>query len=127
MQVKTLLYRALLSPLHFAVFKQQQALEAAMFKCRTSSSPENMTLPHLRDFDEILKEHDSQNLLFFLETSDASQLTVRQSCALESAAKFSGRVVLLLMTSPVGQLLFLSFFLLINFFLLFLINFLTYC
>ena len=122
MQVKTLLYRALLSPLHFAVFKQQQALEAAMFKCRTSSSPENMTLPHLRDFDEILKEHDSQNLLFFLETSDASQLTVRQSCALESAAKFSGWTGVLLVTSPVGQPLFVSLFWLIIFFLSFFLD-----
>ena len=69
-----------------------------------------MTLPHLRDFDEILKDHDSQQLLFFLETSDASQVTVRQACALESAAKISGRVVVVLLTSSVGPQLVLCIF-----------------
>ena len=101
LQVRSAVYGALLSQLNFAIFKQQQDLEEAMLQCKTPNSLANMSLPHLMDLDEMLKEQDSQNLIFFLETSDKSQVTVRQSCALESAAKFSGRVVVLLVTSPV--------------------------
>ena len=42
---------------------------------------------------------DSHKLMFFLETSGSSALTIRQACALESAARKSGRKVFLLMTS----------------------------
>ena len=111
MQVRLVVYRALLSPLQFAIFKQQQDLEEAMLQCKTPNSPANMSLTDLMDLDEILKEHDSKKLLFFLETSDKSQVTVRQSCALESAAKFSGRTVVLLMTTPVGLIFELLFIL----------------
>ena len=115
LQVRSAVYGSFLSPLDFAIFKQQQDLEEAILQCKTPNSLANMSLPNLMDLDEILKEQDSQNLLFFLETSDKSQVTVRQSCALESAAKFSGRVVLLLVTSPVGN--FCSLFLFYAYFL----------
>ena len=111
LQLRSVVYRALFSPLHFAIFKQQQSLEEATLKCKTPNSAANMSLPDLMNLDQMLKDQDSQNLLFFLETSDKSQVTVRQSCALESAAKFSGRTVVLLMTTPVGLIFELLFIL----------------
>ena len=62
-----------------------------------------MFLPDLSAFDAILLEHDYHNLMFCLETSGRPSLTIRQACAIESAQRASGRVVILAMSSQTAD------------------------
>ena len=90
--------RTLQDPLQYVVGRQKEEIELLQRNCH-KFGVENMFLPDLVKFDEILLARDSHKLMFFLETSDKPGLTIRQACAIESAEGRSGRSVILLMTS----------------------------
>ena len=85
-------------PLQFAIYKQKEAFHYKQSLCQHSKAVD-LTLPDLSMADHILQDLDHHHLAFLLETSGKSQLTVRQACAVESAARSSGRNVVLLMTA----------------------------
>ena len=93
-----IIQRTLQKPLQYRVGRQKEEIQQLQYNC-PKFGVENMFLPDLSQFDDILLESDPHKLMFFLETSDKPSLTIRQACALESAEGRSGRSVILLMTS----------------------------
>ena len=97
-QIRDAIMRTFKDPLQFMSFKQNQEFHYKHAFCAKSKDVE-LVLPDLSSLDSILLEMDHHHLSFLLETSGASQLTVRQACAVESAVRNSGRNVVLLMTA----------------------------
>ena len=91
-------FRATMSPFQFTVYKQKQKIVHYQKKCSKKCN-KNLDLINVVEVDEILLQLDYHKLMFFLETSGSSILTIRQACAIESAVARSGRTVVLLMTS----------------------------
>ena len=87
-----------MSPYQFIVHKQKIEIQKYKNKCSKKCN-RNVDLINLKQIDEMLIKLNSHKLMFFLETSGSSALTIRQACAVESAAQHSGRKVILLMTS----------------------------
>ena len=75
--------------------KQSQAVRLQQRFCQSKTSAVSYEVPDLSSVDRTLLE-TRQSLGFLLETSNRSSLSVRQGCAVESCARHSGRVCLLL-------------------------------
>ena len=99
--VDTLYYalsKPFMSPYQLVNYEQKQQISIQQRRC-SKKCHRNLKLPNLFQIDDLLLAEDSHRLMFFLETSGASSLTIRQACAVESAARVSARKVFLLMTS----------------------------
>ena len=84
-------------PLVYISHLQRQYMISQSELCRNSSSVVLTKLLCL--YFSILQETDEHYLVFLLETSNKSSITVRQGCALESCVKFSGRNCILVTLS----------------------------
>ena len=85
-------------PLDQAIRRQRQEVQELQLNCEKVVSYK-MLLPDLSVYDDILLTADYHNLMFFLETSNRHSLTIRQACAVESATRYSGRNVVLGLSS----------------------------
>ena len=85
-------------PLDQAIRRQRQEVQELQLNCEKVVSYK-MLLPDLSVYDDILLTADYHNLMFFLETSNRHSLTIRQACAVESAVRYSGRNVVLGLSS----------------------------
>ena len=94
----SMIYRVIKSPYQLTCYTQKQQIQEYQTKC-SKKCHRYLELINLAQVDDLLMREDSHKLMFFLETSGSSALTIRQACALESAARKSGRKVFLLMTS----------------------------
>ena len=100
-KVDSLVYvlsKPFMSPYLLVAYKQKQQILTQQSKC-SKKCHRDMKILNLFSIDELLLAEDSHKLMFFLETSGASSLTIRQACAVESAARISARKVFLLLTS----------------------------
>ena len=86
------------SPLRPMIQFQQQSIFLLQSSCAVNKDLE-YDLPDLSSADDLILSHNHNHLAFLLETSGRSHLSVRQACAVESAARHSGRNVLLLMVT----------------------------
>ena len=100
--VRDAVMQRFMDPLHFLIYKQKEAVHAKQASCDNSSEL-HLPLQDLSFADNLLLSLDHHRLAFLLETSGKSQLTVRQACAVESAARSSGRTVILLMTATTAS------------------------
>ena len=100
-KVDSLVYvlsKPFMSPYQLVAYKQKQQISTHQRIC-SKKCHRDLKLLNLFSIDELLLAEDSHKLMFFLETSGASSLTIRQACAVESAARISARKVFLLLTS----------------------------
>ena len=90
--------RTLQNSLQYGMRRQKEEIKQLQKNCPRFNM-ENMFLPDLSVFDDILLESDPHKLMFMLETSTNNTINIRQACAVESAEGRSGRHVILLITS----------------------------
>ena len=96
--VRDIFLRLWLSPIKFRIYKQREEVHIKQSHCGQHTQV-LLQLPDLAQVDSVLLDMDHHHLVFLLETSGKNTLTVRQGCAVESAARGSGRTVVLLMTA----------------------------
>jgi len=96
--LKNIWRHAFLDPVSYAVASQKDEITQLVSQCTQAQPQTTFEPPDLHVFDSILMNQQEDRLAFMLETSNTSEVTVRQACALESAAQFSGRTVILLVT-----------------------------
>ena len=85
-------------PLQQAISRQKVEVYDRQRNC-TTAGLDNLSLPDLSLYDDTLLTTDYTTLMFFLLTSTRPTLTIRQVCAVESGVRYSGRTVVLAITS----------------------------